>query len=232
MRALPGRSSRSSLVETPASVTRDSVAAEQRRRILRAVAELVAKRGYDAVKVDLIVKRARVSFKTFYAHFAGKDECFLAVFDTAAAVAARSMRAAVAEAGDSWPRQVDAALRALFSLVTADPSMARACLVESLTAGPPLIARYERALGDFAALLEPGRRLSAHEADLPPTLDDTVAGAVSWFLYQRLVVGEIDELRRRRPEALEFVLRPYLGEREARAQARALAAIGSGDDAA
>ena len=208
-------------------MTRASVAADQRQRILRAVAELVAKRGYKDVKVELIVKRGHVSFKTFYAHFSSKEECFLALFDEAVELTSRSMAAAAAEAGDSWPRQVDAALRALFALVAADPATARACLVESLTAGPILIARYEQALGSLAALLEPGRQLSPHEAELPPTLDDTVAGAVSWFLYQRLIVGEVEALQRRRPEALEFVLRPYLGEIEARAQVEALEAEGA-----
>jgi AcrR family transcriptional regulator len=225
MRALPGRRSRNS--QEPVAVTRAGVAGDQRRRILRAVAELVSKRGYNDVTVELIVKRARVSFKTFYSQFSNKEECFLALFDGAIDVADRSMTEAAAAAGDSWPRQVDSALRALFALVAADPATARACLVESLTAGPRLIARYEEALRILVPLLEPGRRSSPHRADLPPTLEDTVAGAVSWFLYQRLIVAEIDELQRRRPEALEFVLRPYLGEREARAQVEALAAEGA-----
>lgn len=229
MRALPGRASRSSLAKAPAAVTRASVASDQRQRILRALAELVAKRGYNDVKVGLIVKRARVSFKTFYSHFSSKEECFLALFDGAVDLASRSMTEATAAAGDPWPRQVDAALRALFALVAADPATARACLVESPAAGPLLIARYEQARGGFASLLEPGRRLSPHEADLPPTLEDTVAGAVSWFLYQRLIVGEVDELQRRRPEALEFVLRPYLGESAARAQVQALGAEEASD---
>jgi AcrR family transcriptional regulator len=222
MRALPGRASRSS--QAPVSVTRATVTDDQRRRILRAVAELVSKRGYNDVTVELMIKRARVSFKTFYSHFGSKEECFLVLFDEAVDVAIGSMTEAAAEAGDSWPRQVDAALRALFALVVADPATARACIVESLTAGPLFIERYEEARKRLVPLLEPGRRSSSHREHLPTTLEETVAGALSWFLYQRLVVGEIDELQRRRPEALEFVLRPYLGEREARAQVEALAA--------
>jgi AcrR family transcriptional regulator len=222
MRALPGSSSRSS--QASAAVTRANLSLDQRQRILRAVAELVSKRGYNDVTVELIVKRARVSFKTFYSQFSNKEECFLALFDGAVDVANRSMTEAAAEAGDSWPCQVDAALRTLFSLVASDPATARACLVESLTAGPVFIARYEQALRTLVPLLEPGRNLSRHGADLPSTLEDTVAGAVSWFLYQRLVVNEIEELEMRRPEALEFVLRPYLGAQEARAQVEALAA--------
>lgn len=72
MRALPGRASRTSLAD-PAAVTREGVKRDQRRRILRATGELVAKRGYNAVTVELIIKRARVSFKTFYVHFPNKE---------------------------------------------------------------------------------------------------------------------------------------------------------------
>jgi AcrR family transcriptional regulator len=222
MRALPGRDSRSSLAEPPAAVTRDSTHVAQRKRILRATAELIAKRGYNDVTVELIIKRARVSFKTFYSHFASKEDVFAALFDTATELATKAMRDAALEAGESWPLQIDAALRALFALIAADPATARACLVESLTAGPAFISRYEEALKGLVPLLEPGRSHSSHEEELPATLEDTVAGAVSWFLYQRLIVGELDELQEHRHETLEFVLRPYLGEVDARAAVAAL----------
>ncbi len=77
MRALPGRASRTSLAEPPATLTRESAQAAQHRRILRATGELIAKRGYNDIAVELIVKRARVSFKTFYRHFPNKEAAFL-----------------------------------------------------------------------------------------------------------------------------------------------------------
>src|SRR6188472_768288 len=80
MRAIPGRASRATLDAPLPSVTRSSAHADQRRRILRAVAELVAERGYSDVTVELIVKRAHVSYKTFYKHFNGKEGCFEALF--------------------------------------------------------------------------------------------------------------------------------------------------------
>ena len=36
-----------------------------------------------------------------------------------------------------------------------------------------------------------------------------------WSAYQRLIVGEADRIEALLPEAIEFVLRPYLGEAEA-----------------
>ncbi len=200
----------------PADITRSEVRFAQRRRILRATAELIAKRGYNDVTVELIVKRAKVSYKTFYAHFGNREQVFRALFDGAADLALTSMREAAAQAGDGWPAQVDAALRALLALIAADPATSRACLVESLTAGPVFVELYQQGLRGLAPLLKQGRELSAHADDLPGTLEDTVAGSITWFVYQRLVVNEIDELVAQRPEILEFVLRPYLGEIKAR----------------
>ena len=214
MRALPGRDSRTSLAE-PATVTRSSVEADQRRRILRATGELVAKRGYHDVTVELIVKRARVSFKTFYKHFANKDECFLTLFDaTFENIEARIREALAAEPGP-WPRQVATALRSFFDMILSDPIITRACIVEGPTVGPVILDRYERASKGLVPLFRGGRELSSHSAELPETLEETLAGSVLWSAYQRLIVGEVDRLEVLLPEVVELALRPYLGERDA-----------------
>jgi AcrR family transcriptional regulator len=221
MRALPGRDQRASLAEAPATVTRESVKAEQRKRILRATGELVAKRGYNAVTVELIVKRARVSFKTFYNHFSGKEECFMELFDVVTGLARRRVETALAaEAGSPWPQQVVAALRALFASILADPLIARATIVEAPTVGPHIIERYEKSMKSLSPLLRHGRELSPNPDELPLTLEDTLAGGVLWSAYQRLIAGEVDRIEALLPEAIEFVLRPYIGEAEAAKWAR------------
>lgn len=221
MRALPGRDQRASLGEAPATITRESAKAEQRKRILRATGELVAKRGYNAVTVELIVKRARVSFKTFYNHFSGKEECFMELFDVVTGLARRRVETALAaEAGSPWPQQVVAALRALFDSILADPLIARATIVEAPTVGPHIIERYEKSMKSLSPLLCHGRELSPNPDELPVTLEDTLAGGVLWSAYQRLISGEVDRLEALLPEAIEFVLRPYIGEDEAARWAR------------
>jgi AcrR family transcriptional regulator len=204
-------------------VTRERNAEAQRQRILRATGELVAKRGYNAVTVELIVKRARVSFKTFYKHFSGKEECFLELFDTVTARARESVATALAEeVASPWPQQVIAALRALFGEILADPLLARATIVEAPTVGPHVIDRYERSMRSLSPLLLGGRRLHPTPEELPPTLEDTLAGGIFWSAYQRLIVGEVDRIELLLPEAIEFVLRPYLGAAEAARWARSV----------
>jgi AcrR family transcriptional regulator len=215
MRALPGRASRTTLDDT-APVTRDGVVGDQRRRILRATGELVAKRGYNAVTVELIVKRARVSFKTFYKHFPNKETCFLAFFDKTVGEGLRQVTSAVtAEPEAIWPEKVVLALHSIFETILVDPLLARAVIVEAPTVGPVIAERYENAINALSPLLRQGREYSAQSTELPETLEDTLAGGILWSAYQRLIAGDVDHIESLLPEAVEFVLRPYLGEVEA-----------------
>jgi len=119
MRSLPGRQSRSSSDIPPASVTRAGAHADQRRRILRAIAELTGVRGYGDVTVELIVKRAHVSFKTLYKHYAGKEECLLDLCESAFDGTERTIRERLAAEAAPWPDQVALVLRTLIDLIVA-----------------------------------------------------------------------------------------------------------------
>jgi AcrR family transcriptional regulator len=214
MRALPGRATRSTLASPPA-LTRDTVAGAQRRRIRRATGELVAKRGYGGVSVELIVKRARVSFKTFYKLYGNKEEAFADLFDVATSRTASHVRSVVEQSSLEWPEQVALALRTFFEAILAEPLIARACLVEGPTAGPEILGRYEQVARGFVPILSEGRKYNLDAKTLPKTLEDTLAGAVLWSAYQRLSLSETDRITELIPENVELVLRPYIGEAEA-----------------
>ena len=66
------------------AVGRDAWKASQRPRILDAITELVAARGYAGTTVKEIAGAAGVSLSTFYEHFADKEECFLAAYEQVA----------------------------------------------------------------------------------------------------------------------------------------------------
>ena len=224
MRALPGRDSRVALDAPPAAVTRASAHRDQRRRILRAIAELVAKRGYADVTVELIVKRARVSYKTFYKHFSGKEQCFEELFDSVFNSTERTIRERLDEKPREWADRVVLALRIWIERIVADPLVARAVIVETPTVGPGMLERYGRATRAFAPLFREGRELNPRGVELPPTIEDTLSGSVVWSAYQRLIVGEAERLPELLPELTELVLRTYLGQAEAARIARAVPA--------
>ncbi len=225
MRALPGSASRTSSVDSASQLTRETAAEAQRRRIRRATAELVAKRGYTGVRIELIVKRARVSFKTFYKHYAGKEAAFIDVFERASAATEHRVRAALEDSEGGWPDRVAVALTAFFEAIIDEPLIARACLVEGPTAGPQILQHYEKVAKAFVPIFSQGREYNPEAGALPGTLEDTLAGAVLWSAYQRLNFSETDRIAELIPENIELVLRPYIGEAEAsRVAARSVAA--------
>jgi AcrR family transcriptional regulator len=215
MQALPGRDSRANAETAPAAVTRSSAHSDQRRRILRAIGELVAEWGYAGVTIEMIVKQARVSYKTFYKHFSNKDECFQALFDSAFHSTEKAIRERLDAEGGDWAEQVVLALAILVERVVAEPLIARAVLVDTPTVGPDMFERYEQATGAFAPLLRAGRELSPLGRELPATVENTLVGSVIWSLYQRLIADEAESLPQLLPELSEFVLRTYLGQDEA-----------------
>ncbi|HTR76367.1 MAG TPA: TetR/AcrR family transcriptional regulator [Solirubrobacterales bacterium] len=221
MRALPGRELRSSPNSPPAPVTRLSAHADQRRRILRAVGELVGERGYGDVTVELIVKRARVSFKTFYKHYPGKEECLLALCESAYDSSEATIRERLDAEPASWAEQVVLVLTALFELIAAEPVISRAVVVESPMVGPAHRQRYEQATRELVPLFRAGREFNARGDELPETIEETLAGSVFWSAYQRLIVGEAEQLPASLPVLLELILRTYLRQEEASRIARA-----------
>jgi AcrR family transcriptional regulator len=193
-------------------VTRDQLAADQRERIIRAGAALIAKRGYHGTSIELIIRRAKVGYSTFYKNFADKEALFLGIFDFAGAVVREALTEVVEAEDGSWPDKVAAALRRVYELIQEDPVIARVCLVESLSVGPAGSKRYMQAVERFNPLLLPLRSERPGGDKLPETLESTLVGALLWTAYQRLIVGEADQLIRNLPEMIELVLSPYIGE--------------------
>ena len=220
MRALPGSSTRTSK-DVSTYVTRQGAAEAQRERIRQALGELVAKRGYNDVSVKLIGERAHVSPNTFYKHYSGKEECFLELFDLIFE-ATKERVLAEQPAGDdvAWADRVAIALRTVFARIVTEPMLARAMIVEAPAVGPAIASRYEEATTSLAPLLREGRALSPYGEELPQTLEKSLTAGVLWSAHQRLVVGEMEGLEVFLPEAVEFLVRPYLGEEEARRAAR------------
>jgi AcrR family transcriptional regulator len=217
MRALPGKASRQPAGPEP--VSRGAAAADQRRRILAAAAELIAKQGYQETTMEEIVRRAKVGYATFYKHYPDKEAAFLALLDAATERTVARVEDAYEREEGPWADRVGAALGVLFEDVAAHPDAARAVLVEAVAAGSEAAAKHEAALKRLAPLLRPGRELNPRQAELPESLEETLAGGVVWVLGQRLIGGEADRLRGLLPETLEFVLRPYIGEDEAAREA-------------
>jgi hypothetical protein len=111
---------------------------------------------------------------------------------------------------------VAAAIRAAFEFAAADPDAANILTSGALVQGADGIARHRRLVAYAAELLEPGREERPEEPDLPAVLERALAGGLASLVAQRLDRGRASELPGLAPEAIEFILTPYLGAEEAR----------------
>lgn len=125
-------------------------------RIIVALEECVAAKGYRAVTVADVVRQAGIARNTFYEAFGSKDECACEAIDRAVAEAVEAMKAAVAEAGreeSKEPRVVEVGLGALLKLVEEQPHRARLFLVEGMAA-PTVAARRDAGMETFVRVFQ------------------------------------------------------------------------------
>lgn len=206
-RPLPGRQ----------SLSRNFIVQHQRIRIIDGLALEVSEKGYRAVTVTDVVRRARIARRTFYENFDSKEDCFLAAQQHAMSTALEEVVTAAGEIND-WPRRIEAGLAAFLAYVVREPALARTCMVEALAAGPGSVQYYEESLQAFVSLFRLGRDVSPFGGELPETLEEALIGGVFWILYQRLSVAEaeVESIAELLPELVEFTLTPYLGAGAAR----------------
>jgi AcrR family transcriptional regulator len=193
---------------------REAVADSQRERILAAMIEVVAARGYTDTRVVDVIGTAGVSRKTFYELFDSKEDCFLAAYDILLGRVLEEAEAAFAlRPGAPWPERIETGLRAVLGHLAAHPEEARFALVEVLSAGPKALARRDAALRQFTGFIETGR--SESTVDLPGSTAQTIAGGIAELLYSEVLHGAAARLPARLPELVFLIVLPFLGAERA-----------------
>lgn len=93
-----------------------------RRRLLDGLSASIAERGYRESTVADIVRHARTSKRTFYDHFATKEECFAELLSANNEDLVASLQAAV-DPEAPWAEQVRAAVTTYVRTIEADPAI-------------------------------------------------------------------------------------------------------------
>jgi AcrR family transcriptional regulator len=184
---------------------------DQVDRIFGGVAATVADKGYPAMTLDDIAKSAGASLTTFYQHFDGKEQAFLAAYDSAVAQASAAALPPF-RWSRSWAQGVRAALEAYLSFFAAEPQWARIAMVDVLTAGQAGIAHRDRSLALFEEILQPGVE-QAPEAS--PLAVEAIGGAVHALIYEQIQRRGAEHLLQILPAATFVALAPFTGPQEA-----------------
>jgi AcrR family transcriptional regulator/DNA-binding MarR family transcriptional regulator len=172
---------------------RTPVSERQYSRLLEATFALVAQEGYRELTVGMVTTRAGVSRRTFYEQFSDLEDCFLAAFDHALDVLAERVLPAYESEGE-WTDRVRAGLGVLLECLDGEPALRRLVFVESLAAGPLVLARRTRVLDELTATIDEGRNDSMAPEGMPALAAEGIVGAAFGAIYGRV--------SRRRPEPL------------------------------
>ena len=126
------------------------IASDQRARLLAAMANVVAAKGYAATTVADVVRDAGVSRSTFYELFASKEACFLTAYNEGVDDLLQAVREAVHEAQDDWRAQLRAGIRAYLARLARPDHFARVYIDEIHAAGAAALEARADALRRFA----------------------------------------------------------------------------------
>jgi AcrR family transcriptional regulator len=180
----------------------------QRERILRAAARTAIDNGYPALSIPAISGAAGVSNQTFYEHFNGKRDAFLAAFDVIGGAALERAAAVFSAEGDR-PEAIGAGLRALLEYVAENEMFARLAFFELPTAGPVALDQADAMLDSFSAFLEPGVAPSQLEGPLARSILEAVPTGIWAVIQHEIAHGRREALPELAPAVTRIVLAPF-----------------------
>lgn len=193
---------------TRPELPREFVASHKRQRMMDAIAELSAEKGYEATKIADIVRRAAVARKTLYDNFDGKEDLFLSAISAAIDEMRHAVETACESADGDDERGIVAGLEAALDYIAANPAAAQMFMVEAISATPSSARLHDSGMHVFVELL---RKRTPSDSELPATLEESLIGGVAWILQQQIRRGEAADVCELLPELSQFVLSPYQG---------------------
>ncbi len=173
-------------------LTREEVERDQRERLRSAMVELIAKRGYPAVRILDLTQLAHVSRPTFYNLYADKEALLLSAYEDIAGRTTEKVAMAFAK-GASEEQSLHFALEAFAELGAAEPEAMTLALLGTFGAGPRALERRDRTLHALEGIVSAGRAPSSSEQPRDLTVKFLIGG-IREVSATRLRQGRAQEL--------------------------------------
>ena len=173
---------------------------------------MVAEKGYPETTVAEVVERATTSQRTFYEHFANKEEAMLAALDSGSSQMLAAALPAFRRAQATGRRRCGPTQDAMFTFGVGEPEYARLGAVEMYAGGMRALEQRERVTEGMEALLAAGYELAP---DVPPITAEAIGGALYALFYDWVKEKGAGAAGRDGPLAVYITLAPFLGAEEA-----------------
>jgi AcrR family transcriptional regulator len=167
--------------------------------------ELVAEHGYNGFAVATLSNHASVSKRDFYKHFAGKEECLLATYDSIVSRSVRGILAAT-EGEEEWRERLRLGFLAFADQIASSPDAAQLALVEVFAAGPIVVESTRRTSRLFEALVAKNFTFPDGSSRLPRLVVKGIVAGAGRMARARLLSGHARELALDGDELLEWAL--------------------------
>lgn len=181
------------------------VAEHQRARILAAMIELIACKGYRALKVRDLVRLAGVSTRTFYERFTSKEDCLTQTYDAVIRRATQGVFARQAPAHDSRKRQ-HLIVASLMHELESEPKAAHLALVDVLDAGPAALEHVRRMERGFEVMLSESLARPPRGIEIPPLVTEGIVAGILGVARSRLLANRPPILNDLPAELAEWAL--------------------------
>jgi AcrR family transcriptional regulator len=167
--------------------------------------ELVAEHGYNGFALATLSNHASVSKRDFYKHFASREECLLATYDSIVSRSVRGILAAT-EGEEEWRERLRLGFLAFADQVASSPDAARLALVEVFAAGPIAVEPTLRTSRLFEALVAKNFTFADGSPRLPRLVVKSIVAGAGRVARARLLSGRVRELALDGDELLEWAL--------------------------
>ena len=171
--------------------------------MILATIDVVGEKGYADLTVSDVIKRAGVSRRAFYEHFANREECFLATYDSIMAESSAAVAGAFGGAG-GLPENAQGAIEKIFRRALRRPDTIRVLMVEVGAAGPEGTVRREQLGAAYESSLRESLGLPPGPGPIPNPVLRGVIGGLSAVLYTHLQTGKRKQLLELVPSLVQW----------------------------
>jgi AcrR family transcriptional regulator len=159
-----------------------------RERMLDAMIDTVAERGYHQTILSDVAARAGVGRDTLRQQFGDKQGLFIAAHDWLLRRLAIHVAPGYQQPGP-WPERISRALSALLTAIAYRPQGARMAIIDVLAAGPQAHQHHLTAIETLTNYIDPGRHEIPNRHQLPPTIARIVAGGIAARIHKHVATS-------------------------------------------
>jgi AcrR family transcriptional regulator len=192
------------------NLSREDVRESQRQRLIQAMLDQVAEKGYPATTVGDVVAAARCSRNAFYDLFEDKEACYIAAADETGAQMLDALVSGAREE-DSWHDALREGTRSYLQWWVDHPGYAAAYLIDLPTAGRRALEQRDRVYAAFADMFDGLAARARVEqpllAPLPPLASRMLVMAITELIAQEVRNGRIEKLPELEDMLVRFVVK-------------------------